>query len=214
MAKWLTLICLALGVVALSANAFAGANAAHKLAIHVKAHPTSCTVNYPEFAVCSQIVTTWTGFGDVDVMPVFFDLAAYTLNETGLIWPEASWGSGSWVRCRGDLAVGTIQHSADQAGFDPQTRGTAISWSTCQLSPASAPGYCWLTVNSPGLVWPEANPVSGDCGVVDCAAAPGPYYDWPIAAHCAGIGGMIGDDPCMPVAGEPGTWGGIKSIFR
>jgi hypothetical protein len=202
-----------LGLVALSANAFAGANVAHKLAIHVKAHPTSCTKVYPTFTVCSEIVATWPGLGDIDVMPVFYELAGFVLNETGLSWPEASWGSGAWVRCKGDAAVGAINHSAG-AGFPNDVSGTAISWSTCQTAVGSAPGYCWLTALDPGVVCPEPNPATGDYGVVDCLPAPGPYYDWPIHVHCAGIGGMIGDDPCRPVSSEASTWGKIKVIFE
>ena len=32
--------------------------------------------------------------------------------------------------------------------------------------------------------------------------------------YCAGIGGMIGDDPCVVVGTEPSTWGEIKSMFK
>ena len=56
--------------------ALAGGNPAHKVAIHVKAHPTSCTKAYPVFTTCSSIVHTWAAQGDLDVMPVFYDLAS------------------------------------------------------------------------------------------------------------------------------------------
>jgi hypothetical protein len=213
MARWLTASCLILSLVALGANAFAGANFAHKLAVHVKAHPTSCTKGYPTFTDCTQIISTWPELGDVNVMPVFYDLVGYSLNETGLTWPEASWGSGSWVRCMGDVAIGTISHSVD-AGFPSDVSGTSITWSTCQTSVGSAPGYCRLTAFDPGMVCPEPNPATGDYGVADCSPEPGPYYDRPIHVHCAGVGGMIGDDPCRPVSREPRTWGEIKSIFK
>ncbi|HVP56699.1 MAG TPA: hypothetical protein VMU02_01270 [bacterium] len=214
MAKWLAAVCLVFGLIAVSTATFAGANFAHKLAVHVKAHPTSCSTNYPTFTSCSQIVFTWPSLADVDVMPVFYDLAGYTRNETGLSWPEGTWGSGVWTRCKGDVAVGTITHSANQTVYPASTRGTAISWSSCQTTWGSAPGYCWLTAHAVGMVCPELNPATGNFGVLDCSAPPGPFYDWPISAHCAGVGGMVGDDPCKPVGVEPGTWGGIKGIFR
>jgi dipeptidyl aminopeptidase/acylaminoacyl peptidase len=40
------------------------------------------------------------------------------------------------------------------------------------------------------------NPTTGDYGVVDCAAEPGPYYDRPETTFAAGVGGTSGDNPC------------------
>ncbi|HVP57917.1 MAG TPA: hypothetical protein VMU02_07440 [bacterium] len=203
---------LAVALATSASLALAGANSGHKLAIHVKAHPTSCTSGYPTFTNCNQIIYTYVGSGDVDVMPVFYDLAEYTVNELGLTWPEGAWGSGSWVRCRGDLAVGTINHSGG-AGYPNDVSGTAIAWSTCQRKWCSTPGYLWLSVSTTGTVCPAPDPPTGDYGVVDCAAEPGPYYDYPERTYCAGIFGAVGDDPCNQPGAANSSWGEIKSMF-
>jgi len=199
---------------ALTACAFAGANPVGKIAIHAKAHPTSCTKGYPVFVDCNSIVETWAPLGDVDVMPVFYDLTQYTVVETGLLWPEADWYSASWIKCKGDIAVGSITHSVD-AGFPQDVSGTAIAWTTCQTGTIVAPGFAWLAPTTAGYVCPVPNPATGDYGTVDCAPEPGPYYDLAYCVGCAGFGGFIGDDPCnLPSATEPSTWGEIKSIFK
>lgn len=166
----------------------AGPNANHKLAIHVKSHPTSCAKDYPVFAECGEIVTTWRGCGDIDVMPVFYDLTEYTVVEFGLMWP-AEWYSMSWVRCEGTLAVGQIGLPGE---------GTAIAWSECQKSWAANPGFGWLIAPTPGLVYVVANPPTGEHGVVDCSYKPGPYYDYPIHTTHSGVCGLAGGDPCWP----------------
>jgi hypothetical protein len=195
-------IAVALAVVATAA--FAGGNIQHKVAIHLKAHPTSCATGYPSFGSCSDIAFTVGSCGDLDALPVFFDLTEYTMVEAGLTWP-ADWGTMSWVRCRGDAAAGDIVDPGD---------GTAISWTVCQTGWSVAPGYGWVTSTSPGMVCPVPNPATGDFGVVDCAPAPGPYYDYPLRYYCAGACGMIGDDPCVYVGPEGSSWGRIKSIFE
>jgi hypothetical protein len=192
-------------VAGLCGSALAGANDQVKLAIHAKAHPTSCTVNYPNFTHCSQITSTYPGSGDVDILPVFFDLKEYTVTEFGLEWPPA-WGSMSWVRCRGTVAVGTVIRSGD---------GTAIAWSGCQRGWSIVPGYGWLAANTPGVIRPVPNPATDEYGVVDCEPSPGPYQDFPAAEPCgAGIGGAVGDDPCGGGGGNLSTWGEINSMFR
>ena len=193
-----------MAVVGLAACALAGANSAHKLAIHVKAHPTSCATGYPAFTSCDQITFTYVGCGDVDVVPVFYDLREYTVTEFGLEWPS-QWGSVSWVRCRGDMAVGTIARSGD---------GTAVAWSTCQRTWAIAPGFGWLAAASGGSVCPIQNPVTGDWGTVDCASDPERDYDYPASVYCAGICGVAGDDPCNQPGSSKSSWGGIKAMFK
>jgi len=199
--KKVLVIALALTFVATAA--LAGGNPANKIAIHLKAHPTSCTKAYPAFTNCSQIVFTWMNLGDVDAMPVFYDMVGYTVTEFGLTWP-AAWGSMSWVRCKGELAVGTILNPGD---------GTSIAWTTCQVGWGIAPGAGWLIATEPGMVCPIPYFATGDYGVVDCSPSPGPYYDYPVTVSCGGVG-MVGDDPCRAVATESSTWGEIKSMFR
>jgi hypothetical protein len=179
-------------------------NAAHKVAVHTKAHPTSCVKAYPAFTACTSIVTTWAPQGDLDVMPVFYDLTQTLVTEFGMTWP-VEWFSMSWIRCKGDLAIGTIKYSGE---------GTAISWTTCQTTWALAPGYGWLIALGPGSVCIGPNPATGMYGVVDCQPSPGPYFDFPSLVTCAGIGGILGGDPCAAVATEPSTWGQIKTMFK
>jgi len=184
---------IALGVGAVSTAAFAGLNPAFKIAVHVKAHPTSCTKGYPTFTTPANIITTFAGTGDIDLMPVFYGLVGFKLNETGLIWPEAAWGSASWIKCKGDVGVGTIMHSADNAAEDPQTRGMAIAWANCQTTWASAPGYAYVIATGPGRVVPAPHPAVNDFGVTDCSADAA--YDYPIAIYGSGVGGTAGDAP-------------------
>ena len=194
---------LALVVGAASTAAFAGTNPNAKIALHIKAHPTSCTKSYPVITSCSGIVFTWAPIGDLDAMPVFYDLAGFTLVETGLAWPEAAWGTGSWVRCKGDVSVGSITHTAvpaNPAETAAQTNGVAIGWSTCQSAAFVLPGFVWLLPTGAGTVTPAPNPATEDYGVVDCSPEPGPYYQYPRAVYAAGIGGATGDNPCLAPA--------------
>jgi len=111
-----------------------------------------------------------------------------------------------WTRCKGDAEVGTITHPGD---------GTVITWSACQTAYSVAPGYGWLTIPGVEMVRPVANPVTHRYGVTDCQASPGPYFDYSQSYRAAGIGGMIGDDPCAPYdAVEPTTWGAIKALVK
>jgi hypothetical protein len=213
MVRLLTVLFLVVGLVTLTTSAYGLSNVNGKISIHVKAHPTSCTKSYPAFLTCANIATTYASGGDIDVLPVFYDLTEYTVTETGLDWPEVDWGSGSWVKCKGDIAVGSIVHSVD-AGMPAGVSGTAIAWSACQFGWGVAPGYVWLTVVTAGHICPAPNPATGDYGFVDCFPTPGPYYDRPTHVSCAGVSGMIGDDPCAYVGSESETWGGIKGIFK
>ena len=199
-------IVIALALMLVSTVAFAGLglNPTHKAAVHVKIHPTSCTKGYPVFAACTDIVTTWAPLGDLDVMPVFYDLTQAQVTEFGMTWP-VEWYSMSWIRCKGDLAIGTVKYSGE---------GTSIAWTTCQYAWALAPGYGWLAATGPGSVTVVPNPATGDYGVVDCQPSPGPYMDYPRCVIEAGIGGILGGEPCAPTATEPSTWGQIKSMFK
>jgi hypothetical protein len=35
-----------------------------------------------------------------------------------------------------------------------------------------------------------------------------------VCIFCAGVYGMIGDDPCEPTEVEAGTWGALKGMFE
>jgi hypothetical protein len=203
---WLSALLSVAGllVVGLSRPAEAGSNEGHKLAIHVKSHPTSCSSGFPNFSSCAQIVFAYAGGGEVDVIPVFFELREYLALEFGLDWPW-TWGSLSWVRCKGDISIGTIVRPGD---------GTAVDWTTCQTGWSVAPGFGWLTASGSGVVRAVRNPATGDYGVIDCTEDT-PVYDYPFGdPYSAGIGGAAGDDPCQMKGGSESSWGGIKSMFR
>ncbi|MFZ1947356.1 MAG: hypothetical protein WAW06_07390, partial [bacterium] len=189
-------------VLGLSVPGYAGNNEGHKIGVHIKSHPTSCIQGYPSFGTCGNITSTYASCGDVDVMPVFFDLTEYLVVEVGLKWPD-EWGSMSWVRCKGDLSIGDIASSGD---------GTAVSWTICQQTWSVAPGFGWITALTPGLIHAVTNPATGDYGVVDCDFSRGPSYDYPLfEPSAAGVCGAIGDDPCNPKGGHESTWGEIKT---
>lgn len=150
-------------------------------------------------------MSTYAGCGGVDVLPVFFDLSEFTVTEFGLTWPD-QWGTMSWVRCKGTIAVGTISRPGE---------GTAIAWSSCQSTWSVVPGVGWLDASIAGLVRVIPNPPTGDYGTADCEPNPGPYYDYPVfVPSAAGVCGAAGGDPCMPEGGKESTWGGIKAIYR
>ena len=178
-------------------------NPLNKIAIHVKAHPTTCKA-MPVFTKCGDFKTTYAGCGDIDAIPVFFDLAEFTVVEFGLRWPE-EWGTCGFTRCKGDLAIGGIVNSGD---------GIALAWTECQYSWAVAAGFAWLAAATPGKIRPIANPATGDIGVVNCAPSPGPYYDYPMSWAEAGVCGAVGTSPCTSTKLEPTTWGAIKALFK
>jgi hypothetical protein len=194
-----------LGVAMLVAAASAGGNPQCRAAIHIKAHPTSCTEGYPSFPSCVAINTTYWGTGDVDIMPVFYDLVAFTSVEFGIEFWNYPSTSIAWTRCQGDAAVGTITHSGD---------GTVITWNTCQTVYSVAPGYGWMTIVGPEFICPTYNPVTHHLGMVDCSPSPGPYFDYTMVAPCGGLGGTWGDDPCYADAVQPTTWGAIKALLK
>ena len=177
----------------------------HWLALHVRAHDSSCK-SIPAFLECTDILTTYEGCGDIDVIPVFFDLAEITVAEFGLQWP-AEWGTCSFTRCGGDLALGGITNPGD---------GIAIAWSQCRQGGSLTPGFGWLQPSGPGMISACPNPATGDIGVVNCAPSPGPYYDRPVRIYRAGVCGTAGDriECGGPQAVKPTTWGAIKAMFK
>jgi len=186
---------------------FAGANSGHKIAVHVLAHGHTCK-NLPVFTNCAQIVTTYADSGDVDVFPVFFGLTEYVTVEFGLMWPQ-EWGSCSYTVCTQTLNVGSILNPGD---------GIASAWTTCQTGWSVTHGFGWLSPTGPGVVSVVPDSVTGDYGAVDCAEAPGPYYDRPDSVYDAGVGGASGDDPCAePDRSEQegaGESGGIRGYYK
>jgi hypothetical protein len=181
---------------ALSALAFAGNNPDAKVAVHVRPHnaKAGCTVN---IFTCVDIVTTEPGYS-VDAFPVFFDLAEFLGCEYGLCWPTWTY-SAAWNNCA-DLVIGGIFNPGD---------GASHTWLACQYGVA-VPSFIWLYADGPGIICPCPHPISGIINVLDCAEG----LDDPMCIFCAGVYGLIGDDPCWPTGTEPSSWGEIKGLFE
>jgi hypothetical protein len=184
-------------ILILSATAFAGANVSGKAAIHVRAHnaKAGCTV---AITGCADVNTTEPGFS-VDAFMVFFDLTAYLGVEYGMCWPAWTY-SAAFTSCS-DLVIGSIAWPGD---------GASHTWTACQASPVAVAGFVWLYADGPGMVCPCPHPASGVIQVLDCNEG----LDDPMCIFCAGVYGMVGDDPCEPTGVEPSTWGGIKAVFE
>jgi len=179
-------------------------NADHKLAIHVKPHGTTCDA-MPGFTACGDIVTTLNGCGDIDFIPVFFDLNEVTGIEFALTWP-AEWGSCAFTACYYDTRAGGITNPGDYV---------SLGWSTCQRTWSIAPGYGWLAPSGPGLINPLPGGPNHSMGVWNCEQGLGlPWRDSPSVVYRAGVCGEIGDTPSGTMSTKPTTWGAIKAMFK
>ena len=182
----------------MSAVAFAGNNPIAKVAIHVRPHNAKlgCAVT---IAGCEDIVTTEPGW-NVDAFPVFYDLEEFLGVQYGICWPPWQY-IAAFTSCS-DFVIGAV---------DWPGSGAAHTWTNCQAGVA-VPGYIWLYADAPGMICPCPHPVFGTIEVLDCLEG----IDIPCGIFCAGVYGMIGDDPCDGGASarEQSTWGGIKSIFE
>jgi hypothetical protein len=183
----------------LSAVAFAGNNPAPKVAIHVRAHNAKLGCNYGTITGCAEIVTTEASFS-FDAFPVFYDLTEFLGCEYGICWPAWTY-SAAFTSCS-DLVIGTVVWPGE---------GASHTWTSCQVGVA-VPSFVWLYADAPGMVCPCPNPETGLISVLDCAEG----LDSPCGIFCAGVYGMVGDDPCEGGASatETSTWGGIKGMFE
>ena len=191
-------IALALTLI-LSVAATAGQNPNVKVAVHVQAHNAkqSCLA-LPAIVDCSDIAFTYAGY-NFDGFPVFFDVVGVTFCEYSLTWP--TWAYSCIFSNCADLVIGGIVNPGD---------GISHSWTNCQMTTAIIPGWGWWTADGPGMVCPIPHTESGFIGTTDCEF----IEDVPLCIFCAGVYGMVGDDPCSPTATEASTWGGIKSMFK
>jgi hypothetical protein len=182
---------------ALAVAAWAGLNPAATSAVHVLPHASrTCAKNFPVIAGCEDIITT-EPTPDVDAFPVFFDMVEYQGFDYGMSWPGAY--SCAFTSCS-DLAIGTIVWPGD---------GISHAWYVCQPGPVAITGWGWIF--DYGLVSIVPHPTAGGPIVGDCSGA----LDIVCAGIVAGIGGYIGDDPCLPSsAAQPRTWGEIKNLFK
>lgn len=196
------LMLLALAITALiAATVLAGSNANHKVAIHVALHESrDCNSGLPDIRSCKDIAYNFDGCADVDVFPIFYDLAGVTGIQLGLRWPT-SWGSCAFTPCGFEFIIGGIVNPDD---------GFAGTWSECQYVSQVVTGYGWLGPLSDGAICPVPNLTTGLIGVSDCDFA----EDAPAEIYCGGACGRKGDDPCGGGFSEEKTWGNIKAIFR
>ncbi|HVP58260.1 MAG TPA: hypothetical protein VMU02_09185 [bacterium] len=181
------LFALAVGTILLTgaAHCWAGPNYYHKAAVHVIPHGVTCKT-LPTVASCSDIRTTYAGTGDIDVVPVFFDLKGCLVVEFGLAWP-AEWGTCAYFSCIEGLTVGGIVNPGD---------AIATAWPDCRSDWSISPGYGWILATGPGKVSLVPDPKTNWIGVVNCGEPSQRGYDWPAATFSAGVGGISGDDAC------------------
>ena len=192
----------------LSAVAFAGPNADAKVAVHVRDHATKnpCVV---VINGCGDIVTTHSGASPpgVDAFPIFYELTEWKGVAYGLCW-DPTIGSGSFTSCSPFVVT-----SFDIAGYMASGQGAAHTWTLCQMTPVAIPGFVWVYVYGPGMICPCDHPnplIEGGIQVLDCAEG----LDFPNCLVCAGVGGLTGDDPCLPTGAEATTWSEIKGLFE
>ena len=200
------LLCACAMIHILSASAFPGINADHKVAVHVMPHESrDCTKNFPAIEACGDIATTYEGCGDIDFFLVFFNLVRWQGMEYGLWWPP-QWGECVYTTCAGDLFIGDIVSSGD---------GLAAACFECQHTEIVVAGFAWVLAETPGTVCPVLSPcpTAPHLGVGDCSEFGG-ELDFARCSFCAGICGAIGDDPCGPTQTEARAWGAVKALFR
>jgi hypothetical protein len=151
--------------------------------VHVVPHGTSCK-SLPPLDRCN-FNTSYIGTGDIDIIPVFFELDYYTVVEFGLSWP-ADWGTCSFMSCGSGTVLGNISNPGD---------GIVKMWQTCQVDWSVPVGYGWLAAQSPGRVTFTESPwVLGDrIGVTDCAQK----FSTLRGTFAAGVGWIQGDEPCI-----------------
>jgi hypothetical protein len=154
-----------------------------KIAVHVMAHAPGPT-KAPVFTKSGQIVPSYPGTGEIDFIPVIYNLDGYLRLEFGLTWPE-EWGSCQFTVSAGDIWAGGITEPGE---------GIMIGWGSCQRTWSVSAGYGRLVATGPGRICPIPNPTSRRLGTVNCAS-PEAAFDSAQGVYCAGVGGAPGDRP-------------------
>lgn len=188
-------------VLAAGSMAAGGENPDTKVAVHVENHNAKRTCgSLPAIAGCGDIITALeASLYSFDAMPVFFDLTGITGAEYGLTWPDWVY-SCAFTNCS-DLVIGDIAWPGDAISH---------TWSTCQMGYSVITGWAWFYADCAGLICPIAHTGTGFIGVTDCDF----IADVPTFIYCAGVYGVMGDDPCAATATGARTWGAIKGMFR
>ena len=180
MAKWLIIvICV---VLALASSCLGGQNSGAKVAVHVMTHSPkrSCADALSTIGSCEDIVHTLET-GDVDCFPVFFNLVEFQGCEYALSWPGTN--TCTFTSCS-DLVIGTIVNPGD---------GVSHTWFECHGGGVAIPGWAWIYEPDSAQVCVVDHPVTGVISILACDEG----LDEPSEeTFCAGIGGLVGDDPC------------------
>jgi hypothetical protein len=186
-------------ILSVAVAAFAGHNPNTKVAVHVRPHNAQLGCDYGTIVTCDDLNVTEPG-NTVDAFPVFFDVNEFLGCEYGMWWPDWTY-SAAFVNCA-DMAIGEIAWPGD---------GASHTWEDCQTGLwVCVPSYIWLYADGPGIVCVIPHPVGGAISLQDCAEG----LDEPFATFCAGVYGLIGDDPCPPVGTSQDRWGAIKGTFE
>jgi hypothetical protein len=194
-----TLIAVLVLILSFTAAALAGHNPDTKVAVHVRPHSAKLGCDYGTIVTCDDLAVTEPG-KDIDAFPVFFDLSEFLGCEYGMSWPDWTY-SAAFTNCA-DLVIGGIILPGD---------GASHTWLVCQTGLwVCVPSYIWLYADGPGMICVVSHPEGGAISLLDCAEG----IDQPFATFCAGVYGVIGDDPCPPVGTSEDTWSGIKHVFE
>jgi hypothetical protein len=201
--KKVLVIAVALTLV-LSAVALA-ANSSAQVAVHVRAHNAKAGCTVGPFTACTDITTTLAA-PSVDAFMVFYNLEEWKGVAFGFCW-DATISSGTWNGCA-DLEIPSWSGPYMASGS-----GMASTWYVCHNEYAAVPGFVWVYVYGPGMMCPCDHPdplIENGIQILDCNQ----NLTYPECTRCAGLGGLVGDDPCEVTGTAPSTWSEIKGLFE
>ena len=123
-----------------------------------------------------------------------------------------------WTLC------GTLEFKTVEPAWPAPGSGNLITWSTsseCQTGEVGVAGFFYLGAYAPGMMTLDMRPVDNVAKLADCTDPP--FESEPLLTKDLGFvafsAGAIteGCNPCltecMPVAVQPTTWSGIKSLI-
>ncbi len=156
------------------------------IGVHVEKHKhRSCEKGLPTVTL-ENIVSTYSGVGEIDAFIVLFDFTEIKGISFGLTWPEA-WGGGKWHDCS-YLKIGEISNPGDEI---------SMVWKDCiPDTSAIILGWVTLTVTSPGRIEIIPHHIEGTVAIGDCNKI-APRTHEAILRLGAGAGGAKGDSPSV-----------------